>query len=168
MTIAGRVVELRDFERPYQPVGEPIPLRWLPADLALVQGGQRGDAETEESGRDLRVEDPLGDRPAAAVENLQILACRMGDHQPARPEHLGQRLHIHRQRIDQDQIARPRDLHQRGLGPEGALPVKLGVERVSRLGDQRAHHLSQPRAGIDIAIGRLRTPLGPGPATAGH
>ena len=73
------VVELGLSERSVEPVGEPVRLRQLHAELALVQRGEGGRRHPEEAGRDLCVEEPLRHGARGELEYFEVLRGRMED-----------------------------------------------------------------------------------------
>ena len=67
----------------------------------------------------------------------------MRDHRRRRAQHVGERAHVARERVDERDAVRPRDLHQAELRPVGALAEELGVEPVRGLVEEHAHEIGQ-------------------------
>ena len=115
-------------ERALAPVGEPVALRQVDVEDPVGQRGERRGGEAEEPGRHLGVEQVLGHAAARPVEDLEVLAGGVGDHERRGLEDRAERPDVDGHRVDQRDAALPRHLEQRELGPVGALAVELGVE----------------------------------------
>jgi hypothetical protein len=136
--VGRRVRQLGVGERPEAPVGEPVPLRHLPAEERLGERGQAGRGVPGEAGRDLGVEQPARAPPAGPLEDLEVLVGGVGDHGRGAGQHLGEGGHVDGERIDERDLGNPGsarfgpgDLQQGQRRPVRPLPVELGVEGVA-------------------------------------
>ena len=109
------VLALIDGERTAQPVGEPVALGRADAELALQQGDQRRCAVAHEAARDLRVEQASRHASGGVREHVEILLRRVKDCQRVGLEETIERPYVDGQRVDEHQLAGPRQLQQRQL-----------------------------------------------------
>ena len=86
---------------------------------------------TEEPGHELGVREPPGNGPAGVGEDVQILLRGVEHRQSGTLEERHQQPHVRGERVDQDQLVVPGQLHESELRVVRALTVELGVERVA-------------------------------------
>ena len=151
--VAGRIITLIVTERSPQPVGETVTLRCRHLQLALQQRHQRRCAVAEESGRELRVVEPLGNAAAGMGEHVEILLSSVQNRQPRRLEQPSHRSEIDCHRIDDRDLVLRRELDEGQLGEVRALAMELGVECVPRLAAQPIDQRFELRLRVDPGVG---------------
>ena len=88
---------------------------------------------SEESCSDLSIEQSLRNRAARLFQNLEVLGGSV-DHRKSIAVHQRfQGLEVDRQRINQDNLVAPGDLHQRHSRPVALFPMEFGIEGVAVL-----------------------------------
>ena len=145
-------------ERPAQPVGEPIALGGVDAELGLQQRGERRRAVAGEACGELRVEQARRHRPADVGQHVEVLLSGVQHGERLRVEEPSQRVRVDRERVDEDDLARPRQLEQRELREVGPLAMELGVHRVTG---------SWQRTSMTSSSSSPASPPSDGPRTAG-
>ena len=132
--VAGGVLALGLGQRPAKPVGEAITLGRVDAELAVQDRHQRRRAVPEEAPRHLSVEEHAGHGADCVGQHVEVLlgcvehGLRIGLEEPAHD------ADVDGQRIDQDQLVVPGELHERQRREVRALAMELGVDRVGGLG----------------------------------
>ncbi len=124
----------------------------LIAELTLQQGDQRRRAVADETTGHLRVEQSPRDAPGGVREHVEILLRRVEDCQRVRFEQPSEGADVDGQRVDEHEVAGPRQLEQRQLREVRAFTVELGVERVPRLGDEPLDDRSELGVGVDPPV----------------
>ena len=158
--VGRRVLELVAVDRAPQPVGQPVAFGEPDPEHALDQRAQRGRAEPGEPGRHLGVEHRRRDGARLLLEHLEVLPGRMHDGDAGPFEHVSQRAQRDRQRVDEHEVARPRDLDERDAGEERPLPVELRVDGVGRLVREPGHDVGEAVGLVDPT--RLDAPVSAG------
>ncbi len=149
LDVGGGVGPLVGIQRATCPVGEPVTFGEPHVEEALHQRREGRCAHADESGRDLRVEQPCRQSSARSGEDRQVLFGGVRDHDARPSQNLGEGRDVDGERVDERDTGRPGHLHEGQARPVGTFAVEFGVERVARLGPKLADQVCERGAAVD-------------------
>ena len=94
----------------------------------------------------------VGTAPHGVGQHVEVLLGGVEHGLSVRLEQAPQHGHVDRQRVDQDELVVPAELHQRQRREVGALPMELGVDRICRLGHEGVDDVVEIVLTIDPAV----------------
>ena len=150
--VGRRVCQLLCGQWSTEPVGQPVALGGGHLQLRHQQRHQRRGAVSQEPGGELRVVHQCRHGTAGVGQDIEILLGGVKHGNGLAVEQPAQRSQLDRQRIDQRGLATSRELHEGEFREVRALPMELGIERVSRFSTQVVDQCVEFRLRIDPAI----------------
>jgi hypothetical protein len=152
LDVARRILQLLIGERAVEPVGETVSLRDSYPQLMVEKVAERGTRVAHEARGDLGVEQGRRGAPTGQLENLEILTGGMDEGGAVPGQDVAEGRDVDGERVDEDDVVGPGQLHEGKLWKVGLLPVELGVETDERLVGEGVENVGEVVVVLDGSI----------------